>query len=89
MKKIVTISPDLAKQLIEILERVCFVLLKDQKFDDLSIVSQCKAELSKEIDASLTAIATLKETEGKFAAEESRRGLVEKMEKGWLVDIPF
>jgi hypothetical protein len=48
-----------------------------------------KIELSKEIDASLTAIATLKETEGKFAAEESRRGLVEKMEKGWLVDIPF
>jgi len=50
LKKLVTISPDLAKEIIEILNRVCFVLLQDQKFDDLSIVSQCKAELMKEID---------------------------------------
>ena len=46
-KKPVYISPDLAHEIVEILERVSIVLWTESRLDDLSIVNQCKEELKK------------------------------------------
>ena len=46
-KKPVYISPDLAHEIVEILERVSIVLWTESRLDDLSIVNQCKEEFKK------------------------------------------